>query len=54
MGKLDPRKMVAAGLVIAGVTLYMLSSNQSQRRLLGHLLAAVASRALRWACCLFH
>ena len=41
LGRFDPRKVLAVGLVGASWTLYALSQAEPERRLLGHLLAAV-------------
>ena len=51
IGKIDPRKMVAFGLVAGAFTLFWLGAAQPERRLLGHLLAAVLPGPRPLGCC---
>ena len=51
IGRFDPRKMVAVGLIVGAVHAVLAGPAQSERRLLGHLLAAVLPGARRCRRC---
>ena len=51
IGRIDPRKMVAVGLIVGAFTLFWLGAAEPERRLLGHLLAAVLPGARRCRRC---